>query len=216
MSISHITVLILAAGFSTRMQAFKPLLPLGGERSILSKVAGLWQRCGVQDILVVTGHRAEEVEAEAARCGCGSVRNPHPEGGMFSSVQCGLRHLLHRAAQDGETKPGWCAVHPVDIPLIREETIRSLCARTDTCTADCLLPCHAGRCGHPPLLQDRVLAAIAGYEAGGGLRAAMQHLAKETCEVADPWLNTDLDRSEDYKRAQALLAGTGKPLADRH
>ncbi len=200
---SHVAALILAAGFSTRMKAFKPLLPLGRERTILSRVVRLWQRCGVTSICVVTGHKAESVEEEAARLGCRTVRNLHPEEGMFSSVQCGIRYFLQA---DRQAAVSWCAVHPVDIPLIQEATIAALCKRARSSQADCLLPCHKGRAGHPPLLHARILADIAAFQGDGGLRAAMQQLAQEYCEVTDPWLNTDLDRPEDYAQAQALLA----------
>ena len=55
-----ISAIILAAGFSSRIKDFKPLLFLGGitllERGIL-----LFQTTGVRDIRVVVGHRAAEL-----------------------------------------------------------------------------------------------------------------------------------------------------------
>ena len=41
-----------------------------------------------------------------------------------------------------------------------------------------------------------------------GLKKAMQGLAREEVLVKDSYLDTDLDRPEDYERARALLQGS--------
>ena len=196
---THVAVLVLAAGFSTRMKAFKPLLPLGADKTILARVARLWKSCEVQDIVVVGGHRAREVEKEARRVGCLFVRNPRPEDGMFSSVQRGLEFALRNVSAD------WLAVHPVDIPLIAQKTLETLCERARTSQASCLVPVFAGQGGHPPLLARKVWERIAAHDGDGGLKKAMQNLDREDVLVEDSYLDTDLDRPEDYERARALL-----------
>ncbi|MBU3831344.1 MAG: nucleotidyltransferase family protein [Candidatus Desulfovibrio faecigallinarum] len=200
---THVAVLVLAAGFSTRMKAFKPLLPLGSDRTILARVAGLWKICGVKDIVVVSGHRAHDVEKEAESLGCLIVRNPRPEEGMFSSVQTGLNFCLQRLFH-----VDWLAVHPVDIPLIAQGTLEILCERARTSAAPCLVPVFDGQGGHPPLLGRRVWGSIAAYTGDGGLKQAMQGLAREDVPVEDSYLDTDLDRPEDYERAKVLLQGS--------
>ena len=200
---THVAVLVLAAGFSTRMKAFKPLLPLGSDRTILARVAGLWKICGVKDIVVVSGHRAHDVEKEAESLGCRIVRNPRPEDGMFSSVQTGLKHCLQNLSC-----ADWLAVHPVDIPLIAQGTLKTLCERARTSTAPCLVPVFDGQGGHPPLLARKVWGSIAAYTGDGGLKQAMQGLAREDVPVEDSYLDTDLDRPEDYERAKVLLQGS--------
>ena len=209
------TGLILAAGFSTRMKRFKPLLPLGSFASVLARVVALWRSAGVEEVLVVSGHRACEVEAEALRLGCTVVRNPHPEDGMFSSVLTGLRFL-------NEAPPLWTGVLPVDIPLIAPQTIRTLLAEaarfgdletgTGTEAADCLLPECAGKTGHPPLLHRRALPRILACRGEGGLRGAMEGLVSVRVPVEDGFLNADLDTPADYEKALGLVGGTGDPL----
>lgn len=56
---ARLAALVLAAGFSSRMGSFKPLLPLG-ETTVIEKVVGNFFAAGIQDVRVV-GHRAEEV-----------------------------------------------------------------------------------------------------------------------------------------------------------
>ncbi|MDO5538255.1 MAG: NTP transferase domain-containing protein, partial [Desulfovibrionaceae bacterium] len=84
---------LLAAGFSSRMHALKPLLPFG-DGTVLARTAGIWRRAGVERLVLVTGHRAEEIEAEAARLALPCVRNPRPEEGMFASLKLGLARCL--------------------------------------------------------------------------------------------------------------------------
>ena len=53
-----ISAIILAAGFSSRMGELKGLLSLGG-RTLLEHCVALFRDCGIEDVVVVTGHRAD-------------------------------------------------------------------------------------------------------------------------------------------------------------
>ena len=74
---------ILAAGVGQRLNDRtlppKILLPFGGE-TLLSRHIAILRRCGVHQVDLVVGHRAEEIEAELARIGAGDMvttrRNP--------------------------------------------------------------------------------------------------------------------------------------------
>src|SRR2546423_7160644 len=65
-SVESITAVLLAAGHSRRMGAFKPLLPFGGVSVVETCVENL-RAAGVAEIVVVVGHRAEEVRAALAQ-----------------------------------------------------------------------------------------------------------------------------------------------------
>ena len=56
-----IGAVIAAAGLSSRMGAFKPLLPYAGQTIVESTINKL-QAVGVGEIIVVVGHRHEEIE----------------------------------------------------------------------------------------------------------------------------------------------------------
>ncbi len=81
--------IILAAGFSTRMGRFKPMLPFGG-KSVLAHVIDTWHRAGVHQVVVVGGFKKELTGRCARACGALFTENPKPEDGMFSSVAAGL------------------------------------------------------------------------------------------------------------------------------
>jgi molybdenum cofactor cytidylyltransferase len=53
----RIVALILAAGFSSRMETFKPLLPVGGA-SLIERTIARFLQAGFRDVRVVVGHRA--------------------------------------------------------------------------------------------------------------------------------------------------------------
>src|SRR5690242_19117683 len=84
-----VAAIVLAAGESRRMGQLKPLLPFG-PRTVIETVVASLSASRVGEILVVTGHRSEEVEAALAQAPVRVVRNPDYRRGMLSSVQRGV------------------------------------------------------------------------------------------------------------------------------
>src|ERR1700690_952275 len=106
--------IVLAAGFSSRMGAFKPLLPFG-ERTLVDHVVTNLRAAGVPRIHVVTGFEAEAIAPELTRLGVARVHNYDFAAGMFSSVRAGVASLP--ADVDA------FLLAPVDVPLLRPATI---------------------------------------------------------------------------------------------
>ncbi|MCZ2154463.1 MAG: nucleotidyltransferase family protein [Bryobacterales bacterium] len=138
--------IILAAGASTRMGAVKALLPLENGEPAVCHLARLYEmECGF--CIVVTGYHAEAVEAAIERCGYGyAVRNPEPERGQLSSLQCGLRALA-------ATRPRleWFLFTPVDFFDVTPESLRVLRSGCQDASPDTLfcIPEYMGKHGHP-------------------------------------------------------------------
>ena len=82
------SAIIIAGGYSSRMGELKALLPMGGT-TVLNQSINLFRSCGVNDIMVVTGHRAEEVRAVAEKAGVRTTHNPDFAQGMYSSIRAG-------------------------------------------------------------------------------------------------------------------------------
>src|SRR5713226_8108930 len=66
-SLSSVTVAILAGGFGTRLGELtrdlpKPMIEIGG-RPYLERVIESFARCELRDIVLLTGYRAEAIEA---------------------------------------------------------------------------------------------------------------------------------------------------------
>lgn len=195
----NVCALVLAAGFSTRMAPhFKPLLPLPlpeGERSALASVCGLYLAEGVQP-LVVGGARAEETRREALALGAEFTVNSHPERGMFSSICAGMTAL-----------PSGCDhvfVHPVDIPLVRRMTVRTLLDAARTEENAPLIPVYKGQPGHPPLFPATVRDAVLQSSGDGCLRDIVKRFSPVSVPVADSFILRDMDGPEDYAGLRAL------------
>ena len=108
--------LILAAGMSTRMKGFKPLLDFHG-RTMIGQVIHNFQKAGAAPIILVLGYRGDDIKDSLAGEPVIFVRNEnYASSQMFDSVKIGLR----KAA-------GVCdrvLIAPCDAPLIRPEVIR--------------------------------------------------------------------------------------------
>src|SRR5579863_7962918 len=104
----RLAAIVLAAGASSRMGSLKPTLVLAGTTALERSVAS-FRDAGIDEVIVVLGHRAQELRPLAERCGAHPVYNKDFRVGMFSSLLAGARAL-----------PEWARgafVLPADVPL---------------------------------------------------------------------------------------------------
>ncbi|CAH2603840.1 NTP transferase domain-containing protein [Rhodovastum atsumiense] len=201
----EVGAVVLAAGWSSRMGAFKPLLPLG-ESTVVGRVVATLRQAGITRIHVVTGHQSEAMAPVLARLGVVGVANPGFTDGMLSSVRRGLSSFADA--------PRGCLLLPVDLPLVRPQTIlRTLRAAAATGAA-VVHPCMRGRRGHPPFIDRRLFAPILATDAPGGLRAILDRYPAEEVAVADRFCLHDLDEPADYRWAVRALAQYDIPDAE--
>jgi molybdenum cofactor cytidylyltransferase len=201
----RLAAIVLTAGQSSRLPRFKPLLRLGGQ-TMLGRAATLFRQCGVEEILAVTGCRAEEVGAEARAQGLRPVFNPRHVEGMFTSVQAGLAAL----------PPGIDGVFmlPVDIALIRPTSVTALTVRFTTSAAQVFLPTFRGEPGHPPLIKAQVIPHISQWSGEGGLAGALRNLPCETVPVADAQILFDVDDEAAFAEAERRVPHLTIPTVD--
>src|ERR1700752_5383314 len=84
------SAILLAAGRSSRMGAFKPLLPLGNKTVIECCIDSL-REGGVETIGGGVGQRAEDLRSKRTKVSF-SI-NPGPNGQMGASIAAGVREL---------------------------------------------------------------------------------------------------------------------------
>ncbi|MCC6263650.1 MAG: nucleotidyltransferase family protein [Bryobacterales bacterium] len=138
--------ILLAAGASLRMGAVKALLPLDDGIPAVCSLARLYESQG-GECLVVTGYHAEAVEAAVKRFGSGRVaRNPEPERGQLSSLQCGLRAL-----EAASPRPEWFLFAPVDCFDVTADVLADLHRARRSAAPETLfcIPEYQGNHGHP-------------------------------------------------------------------
>lgn len=191
---SQLAVLVLAAGLSSRMGCFKPLLPLANSTAIRLAIAGCLE-AQIQNIMVVTGHKRSELLAEMYDLPVKTVHNERYQEGMFSSVLTGVRTLPINIQA--------FYLLPADIPLVRPSTYAAL-AKAFRPGVGIVYPEWQGRRGHPPLVATSYIPQLLKWNGDGGLRCFLQQYAHKSIaiQVCDPGILLDMDTPADYRRLQ--------------
>ncbi len=186
-----ISGIITAAGLSSRMGDFKPLMEINGFPMIELTVQSLIN-AGIEDICVVTGHRGDEVEAALSHKGVRFARNSSPEAtDMLTSVKLGLCRVLD---SDG------FFLLPGDMPLIRPKTIAGVLSAAFGGAGPMIIPTLCGKNAHPPLILKDCYDKILGFDGEGGIPAALEGVNKVHIETDDPLSRLDADYREDIAK----------------
>lgn len=191
--------LILAAGMSSRMEEFKPLMTLRGKTLIENTIDSVLDS-GAKQVVVVIGHRADELEALLAKKYEGCVilaRNPdYATKDMLHSIQIGCQAMP--ACDAFFLLPG-------DMPVVRQSTFRTVQAERDG-TISVIFPTLDGYRKHPPLIDCRLIPEILSFHGDGGLRQFWNERESiiRTVSVDDRGVWVDLDTQEDYAKCKKL------------
>ena len=144
----RIGAVIVAAGMSSRMGDFKPMLNIGSI-SIAQRIVATFHQAGVDRIVVITGHNAQQLERHLANNGIVFLRNEaYASTQMFDSAKIGLSYLKDKCDRILFT--------PVDIPLFTAMTVAALLRSK----AELACPVCKGRTGHPLLIGSSLLDGI--------------------------------------------------------
>ncbi len=193
---ARLAAIVLAGGTSSRMGRLKPMLLLAGVTALERSVA-LFHDAGVDEVMVVLGHRAEERQPIVKRCGARSVHKQNFREGMYSSVVAGAKAM-----------PAWARgafVLPADVPLVRESTVRQLAAAFASHPDGIIYPVYNEQRGHPPLISRRIL-----MEAADGMPGPLCDLLRNheqsavDVAVADEAIHLDMDTPTDFEALVAL------------
>lgn len=185
--------IVLAAGYSSRANAFKMTLPLG-QMSVLeqtiSKFEGICSR-----VIVVAGFKAELIQEEIEKI-CNKndfsfqikfVYNESFNQGMFTSIQKGVSKV---------NAPTFL-ITPGDCPLVKKETVQLLAEQK----GNVVIPSFNYKGGHPIKLSSEVKQKILETDPESNLRVALGGYEKEYINVDDPGVIMDVDTQEDYQKA---------------
>ena len=183
--------IILAAGYSSRMGEFKPLMNLDGKTPI-ERCISLFQNCGIKDIIVVTGYLNDKVE-EKLKNDIRIVKNNMHSQGMFSSIQIGLKVL----SQNTDA----FFLLPVDIPSVKESTVKKMIESYEKIEDGILFPTFNKETGHPTIISCSLVKEILSKNPEGGLRDILNgHKDKWNYEeLADRGILLDMDTKEDFQ-----------------
>jgi CTP:molybdopterin cytidylyltransferase MocA len=179
------------------MRAFKPLLAIDGV-TLLDRAIQLFARCA-GPLVVVAGHQAANIADHLVGTETRLVVNAQYREGMFSSIRAGA------AALKDDCQAFFLL--PVDIPMVNPTTVEALlAARARDNSFLVYHPVHAGRKGHPPLIDTGLVESLLLYQGEDGMRGFLRAHASHAkhVEVDDPHIHLDVDTRAQLKRLQRL------------
>jgi molybdenum cofactor cytidylyltransferase len=199
-----VAAILLAAGQSKRMGAFKPLLPFGNKTVIESCIDYL-QRGGVQTIVVVLGHNAEAIRDKLKDLSVQFAFNPDPASEMSESIACGVREL-----------PPDCPATLIaltDHPAIPPGVVIALTDNWQSTEAKLLMPDYEGRGGHPVLVDLSFRDKLLHLDSRRGLRALFEAHRDQVLRVPvdSHFVARDIDTWDDYRALHWQVFGAEPP-----
>ncbi len=183
---SDVAAIVLAAGRGTRFGDEPKLLALLDGKPLVRHVAEAAAGTSVDPVLVVTGHRAAEVEAALAGLSLQFIRNPGYADGLSTSLKTGFA-ALPPGAQAAVVLLG-------DMPLVGVSLIEALVEAWLATRPAAVVPVHEGRRGNPVLLSRSLAPEIDGLsgDVGAGLVLRRRSDVLEL-PVDDPAVLQDVD-----------------------
>ena len=195
MASSSVAAVVLAAGLSRRLGRPKALVSINGS----TLVEWTYERlndAGCETVVVVNNDLAKQVGRLLPKATL--VVNVDPDAGRTRSLQLGCAALVDQRG----SLPERLVMAPVDRPAWNIEVLEGL-LNTSSSSA----PAHEGRRGHPVLLDQAAIEAVASANADASLRALVSFTS---VPVEAPWLHHNIDTDDDVDRLledeSALLA----------
>ncbi len=187
-----VAAVVLAAGKSTRMAPFNKLLVTDrAGKPMIARTVDNVLSSGARPVIVVTGHRAEEIKAALGGRPVTYVASPHFEAGLSESLKAGIAAV-----------PETCKAAVVclgDMPLVTGRIIDRMLAAHDADEGRrIVVPVHQGQMGNPILWDRMFFSALLGMtgDGGGGRRIIREH-GELVAEVeADDAVLRDFDTKE--------------------
>ena len=187
------------------MGEFKPLLPFGGRSVVEACVANICA-AGVEEVLVVVGHRAEEVREALARL-------PFVRFALNEEAESEMGGSVARGVEAVEAGAGALLFALVDQPAVPPAAIRSLVEAWARTGALLVVPEWSGRGGHPVLVDLALREELLSLVPERGLRALFDAHREEVLRVPSesPFVARDMDTWDEYVALHTEVFGFPPP-----
>lgn len=171
-----IAVLVLAAGRASRMGERHKLLAAFDGKALVRRAAEAALAAKPGRVVVVTGHRAEEIEAVLAGLPVDVVRNPDYASGLSASLRAGVLAL-------GPDCAG-VAVMLADMPHVTGDDVRRLLDAFSAAGGRAVVRAvSGGRRGNPVVLPRATFPAILRLEGDVGARHVVESAGLDIVDV---------------------------------
>ena len=194
---------ILAAGESKQMRAFKPLMCIGG-KPMIRRLYDSLAEARISPIVVVTGYHAEQIERCLEDTKAILVQNrQYRQTDMFFSICLGIKRLPQKCSR--------AFIMPADIPMVLPGTLKKL----STAEGSVVIPSFRNQAGHPVRIDRSLFDKIEQYEGEDGLRGFLTQTEKDIVfyPIEDEGILMDANTDEEYlalQNLEAKRAGKGK------
>ena len=179
---------IVAAGLSSRMKAFKPSLPFG-DSTVANHTITKLKKMNIDPITVVVGHRSDELKKSIFYDDIRYVKNEkYSQTQMFDSVLLGVNDVMNLCDR--------ILIMPMDLPAILEETLKKVLS----IDSELVRTTFNGQPGHPIIVSNDFAKSLVNYSGVDGLRGAMENYDSPitNVEVDDEAVYFDIDTPEEY------------------
>lgn len=195
---SKCSIIILAAGLSSRFGKNKMLEPIGESPTLIEHVLHEALASSASQVIVVCGHQFEKISPLLERYNCKVVLNKNFLDGQSSSVKRGLE------AVDPDTDA--ILILPGDIALTQSKIIDAVIKAYQLTHSPIVTAAHEGHPGHPILFDKSLFPEIREIdEETRGLKKVVSHnLSKAILVETSSGALFDLDRREDLARYEKL------------
>jgi len=189
-----ISLVILAAGKSTRMKENKLLLNIDGE-TLIEHVVRTARRSTVDEVVVVLGYEAQKLKEHLSGLDCKLVINENYAKGQSESVKAGLTAISSNADA--------LMFLPADVALIDAQSINGVAEEYRRSKSRIIIASHNRQSGHPILIDRALFHEVAGInEETLGLKAVINRHRPEINYVAVGTENVliDIDTQEEFNK----------------
>jgi molybdenum cofactor cytidylyltransferase len=203
---ARISAVLLGAGKSRRMGFDKLSLPWG-KKTVLEHCVETLLRSKVQELVIVLGVRNKGIKNLFRGRRIRIVTNPHPEGGMSTSIRRGLQ-AIQRGSHGILIALG-------DQPFLKTRTINVLIRTFAREKGGIIVPSFGGRRGHPVIFHKRYRHELFNLRGDVGGRSVLERYPKDVImvPVRSEGVVKDINTWQDYKessRRGVISKGGGK------
>ncbi|MGD9116757.1 MAG: nucleotidyltransferase family protein [Dehalococcoidia bacterium] len=168
-----VSAILLAAGQASRMGKLKQLMPLG-DSTILEQTLSHLLGSKISDIVVVLGHKAEDITKRLSGRPVKIVVNPLYRQGMATSIAAGLKFI------DSQAEAVMLVM--ADQPYVDSATIDRLAAAFDG-NKGIVIPTYQGQRGHPLIFARNYKSQLSKLKGDVGGREIIKENQDDVLEV---------------------------------
>lgn len=188
----NISVIVLAAGSSSRMGQSKQLLEVKGEPLLVGAVRSAVS-CGAKEVVVVLGSNEQDHRDLISGLPVRIVSNHYWRGGMGSSIKTGLQYLISLVPETRAVILMVC-----DQPSLTSTHLKRLINEYNRSKKPIIASWYSGTAGVPALFSRSFFSNILMLGDAQGAKKIIDQFPENRLVVEFPEGAVDLDTVDDY------------------